>query len=177
MLRDGFALTAAGTSERFSRLAKGALRGLLRGEALDGDLDAAVEHVMAGFASLPLHPDVVPGVRALRQAGLRLVTLSNGSTQVAESLFAAGGIRDQFEMLLSVEDAVPWKPARAAYEYAARECGTAAHDMVLVAAHPWDIDGASRAGLRTAWVNRTVATYPEYFQPPTHEVPSGGNLN
>ena len=50
---------------------------------------------MAGFASLPLHPDVVPGVRALRQAGLRLVTLSNGSTQVAESLiepkFSRGG--------------------------------------------------------------------------------------
>lgn len=172
LLRDGFALTAAGGTEAFSRLGEGVLRQLLAGVELDRDPDEAVAHVMSGFASLALHPDVVDGVQALRRAGLRLVTLSNGSTKVAETLFDSAGIRGEFEALLSVEDAGTWKPARGAYEHAARACGTDLAQMLLVAVHPWDIDGANRAGMSTAWLNRTGSTYPEYFTEPTHKAAS-----
>jgi len=170
LLRDGFALTAAGASRPFAELAVDALRTVLHGVDIDRDLDAAIEHVMAGFGQLPVHPDVPDGIRALRALGRRLVTLTNGSTQVPEQLFTQAGIRDQFETLLSVEDAGIWKPARAAYGYAARTCGTDRADMLLVAVHPWDIDGASRAGLSTAWVSRAGADYPGHFRPPTHTV-------
>lgn len=176
LLRDGFALTAAGAFEPFARLGQGMLRALLDGTALDRGMDAAVEHVMAGFMSLPLHPDVVDGVRALRQAGLRLVTLTNGSAQVAESLFGTAEIRNEFEALLSVEDTGAWKPARPAYEYAASACGTSLDEMLLVAVHPWDIDGAARAGMSTAWVNRAGGGYPEYFTRPTYMVTSLAEL-
>ena len=42
--------------------------------------------------------------------------------------------------------------------------------MLLVAVHPWDIDGAKRAGLRTAWINRGGQPYPGYFLAPDHSV-------
>lgn len=172
LLRDGFALTAAGTTESFGRLGQGALRSVLAGVPLDRDVDEAVEHVLAGFAALALHPDVPDGVRALRRAGLRLVTLTNGATSVAERLFSDAGIRGEFEQLLSVEDAGTWKPGRAAYAYAADACGTQLGDMLLVAVHPWDIDGAARAGMSTAWVNRGGKPYPDYFSPPASAVSS-----
>jgi 2-haloacid dehalogenase len=35
---------------------------------------------------------------------------------------------------------------------------------MLVAVHPWDVDGAARAGLRTAWLNRKEAPYPAHFR-------------
>jgi FMN phosphatase YigB (HAD superfamily) len=35
---------------------------------------------------------------------------------------------------------------------------------------PWDIGGAARAGMNTAWINRTGAPYPAYFAPPHHTV-------
>lgn len=89
---------------------------------------------------------------------------------MAENLFSAAGIREEFEALLSVEDAGVWKPARGAYEHAARVCGTDLGDMLLVAVHPWDIDGAGRAGMPTAWVDRAGTTYPDYFSPPTFTV-------
>lgn len=38
--------------------------------------------------------------------------------------------------------------------------------MVLVAVHPWDIHGAARAGLRTAWINRDARPCPAYFRRP-----------
>jgi len=49
-------------------------------------------------------------------------------------------------------------------------CDVDLADLLLVAVHPWDIDGAARAGLSTAWVNRTDAPYPAFFTPPTHTV-------
>lgn len=170
VLRDGFALTSVGTSEKFSVIGDELFRALADPPALNRDVDDAVEHVLTGFMSLPLHPDIVDGVRALRAAGLRLVTLSNGAAKVAENLLDSAGLGDQFAHVLSVEDAGAWKPDRRAYEYAARVCGTVPAQMMMVAAHPWDIDGAARAGMSTAWINRIGAAYPSFFTPPTKTV-------
>jgi 2-haloacid dehalogenase len=105
VLRDGFALTAAGRSERFSLIGEQALDTLFADVPLDRGLDAAVEHVLSGFTSIPPHPDVPAGVRALRAAGLRLVTLTNGSTDIAETSLDTAGLGGEFEALLSVDEA------------------------------------------------------------------------
>lgn len=166
LLRDGFALTAVGVGEPFARIAAEALRVSLHGVALNRGVEEAVEHVMAGFAALEVHPDVPDGLGALRDLGIRLVTLSNGSSAVAEGLLDRAGIRDHVEALLSVEDAGVWKPAAAAYAYALERCGVDPMDAMLVAVHPWDIDGAARAGLATAWLDRSGGPYPAYFRAP-----------
>ncbi|MDJ0455791.1 haloacid dehalogenase type II [Pseudarthrobacter phenanthrenivorans] len=166
LLRDGFALTASGGKEAFATIGADALHTLLAAERIPGDRDAAVERVMAAMQNLSLHPDVPDGVRALAAAGHRLITLTNGAAANTDKLFVAGGIRDHFELLLSVEDAPAWKPAKAAYGYAATSAGAEPSNMLLVAVHPWDIHGAAKAGLRTAWINRTGARYPSYFQSP-----------
>jgi 2-haloacid dehalogenase len=170
LLRDAFALTAAGGNARFATLASAGLRSIFTGLSLTRDLDAAVEHVMSGFTALDVHRDVPDGVRALKESGRRLVTLSNGSAGVAHRLLTGAGIREEFEQLLSVEDAGVWKPALGSYAYAARTCGVDPVEMMLVAVHPWDIDGAARAGMETAWINRDGLPYPEYFTAPTHTI-------
>jgi len=112
----------------------------------------------------------------LRAAGHRLATLSNGAAEVAAGLLGRAGVRDQFEALLSVEDAGAWKPARAAYLYAADRLRVRPAEATLVAVHPWDIDGAARAGLRTAWINRTGAAYPAHLTSPERTVRTVGEL-
>ncbi|HVE29819.1 MAG TPA: haloacid dehalogenase type II [Mycobacteriales bacterium] len=170
LLRDGIGVAAAGGLVRFADAARGVLAPML-----PGDPDA-VQHVMAGFQNLPVHPDVPAGVRALRAAGHRLATLSNGAAEVAAGLLGRAGVRDQFEALLSVEDAGAWKPARAAYLYAADRLRVRPAEATLVAVHPWDIDGAARAGLRTAWINRTGAAYPAHLTSPERTVRTVGEL-
>jgi 2-haloacid dehalogenase len=165
LLRDGFALNVAGATARMADIGASLLRAHLVGLPLDRDLDEAVDHVMAGFARLGLHPDVVDGVHALAAMGIRLVTLSNGSADLARGLFERAGILGQFERLLSVDATATWKPAPAAYRHALSECGVDAPDAMLVAVHPWDIDGASRAGLATAWLDRSGGSYPGHFRP------------
>lgn len=172
LLRDGFALTASGDIESFAVLGAEALRVRLHGQSLNRPLEEAVDHVMQGFSELAVHPDVPQGIRALSELGIRLVTLSNGAATVADTLLQGAGVRDRFERLLTVEDAGVWKPARRAYTYALDECGVTSDDTMLVAVHPWDIDGAARAGLGTAWVSRNGAPYPSYFSAPDISVVS-----
>jgi 2-haloacid dehalogenase len=171
VLRDGFALTAAGGKEPFARLARGVLDGVLAGVSLNRPAGEAADHILAGFSDLGVHPDVPEGVRLLREGGLRLVTLSNGSADVAGKLLTAAGIRGAFERLLSVEDAPAWKPGPAAYAYAARACSVPAAQMLLVAVHPWDIHGARQAGMRAGWISRGPAPYPGYFAAPDLRAP------
>ena len=171
LLRDGFALTATGGMETFARLAAGALRAVLAGASLNRPADDAMDHILAGFADLRVHPDVPEGVRILRQHSLRLVTLANGSADIADRLLSKAGIRSEFEQLLSVDDAGAWKPAPAAYAYAARACSVPMDQMLLVAVHPWDIHGAHLAGLRTGWISREQTPYPDYFAAPDLQAP------
>ena len=63
-------------------------------------------------------------------------------------------------------------PAAEAYQYAARTCQVSPERMLLVAVHPWDIDGAINAGLAAAWLNRGGLAYPDHFHPPTVVAPS-----
>lgn len=172
VLRDGFALAAAESDAGFADIARTVLDAHLRGIDLTMAAADAVRHVMDGFGQLDVHPDVPGGVRALHDLGIRLVTLSNGSVSVAETLLDRAGVRDRFERLLSVEDAGRWKPARASYAHALAVCEVEARDAMLVAVHPWDVDGAVRAGLRTAWIDRTGRPYPGHFETPDVTVTS-----
>lgn len=172
LLRDGFALTASQDIESFATLGAEALRVRLHGMPLERPLDQAVEHVMEGFSELAVHPDVADGIRGLSELGIRLVTLSNGSAGVADTLLQRAGVRDSFERLLTVEDAGVWKPAARAYAYALQECSVEPRRAMLVAVHPWDIDGARRAGLATAWIDRAGGPYPSYFAAADLEVAS-----
>lgn len=166
ILRDGFALAAAGGSEQFMEIATGSLHGLLQDRPLNRSVDTAVEHVMAAFSTLSLHPDAAGGIADLKAAGFRLAALTNGSIRTTERLLDTAGVVNDFERLLSVADAPAWKPHRAAYAYAAETLGVDAAQMLLTAVHPWDIHGAAVAGLRTAWVDRTGVPYPDYFTAP-----------
>lgn len=167
VLRDGFALTAAGGTASFADIGGELLRDMLADRRLDRDLGEAVEHVLAGFGRLDVHDDVRSGLPALAALGIRIVTLSNGSASVAEGLLGRSGLDGEVEAVYSVEDAGAWKPSPTAYRYALDRCGVPAGDAMLVAVHPWDVDGAARVGLRTAWVDRSGRrTYPAHFSAP-----------
>lgn len=168
VLRDGFALTAAGASAPFADVGAAVARTLLRAHLEPAALDGAVAAVLAAMGELPVHPDVPAGVRALAATGVRLATLTNGGSAVPAAVLGRAGLRDAFEALLSVQDGpgAAWKPAASAYRHAAGVLGADPADVALVAAHPWDVDGASRAGLRTVWVDRSGSPYPEVFARP-----------
>ncbi|WP_427886540.1 haloacid dehalogenase type II [Kribbella sp. GL6] len=169
ILRDGFALTAVGEYAAFRDLAADLLEAQLIAAGAEAT-EEVVGGVLSGFTRLPLHPDVAPGLRKIREAGIRIVTLTNGAAGMSENIFQNGGILPLLEHRLDVSVPRRWKPHPDAYRYAAEVCGVPVERMALAAVHPWDIDGAARAGLRTAYVDRRRTPYPRAFRTPDRQV-------
>ena len=93
------------------------------------------------------------GLDALRREHVT-ATLSNGHLALLVDLARHGDLR--FDCLLSAELARAYKPAPEVYRTAARLLGVEPGELMLVAAHPWDLQGARAAGLRTAFVDRPL---------------------
>ncbi len=166
-LRDGFALAASGASRPFAAVGAAVLTGLLSHvDGLTAPVEDAVRSVLDGVAALDVHPDVPAGLHALADAGLRVVTLTNGSVPQTEGLLERAGVAHLVERRLSVDDAGRWKPHPDAYRYASAQCGVPLERCALVAVHPWDLHGARSVGMGTGWVDRRGTLWPDVFAPP-----------
>lgn len=131
---------------------------------------------LAPMATAPPHPDVVPGIARLAQSGHRLITLTNGSTEVANLQVESAGLRDYLERVISVEEVGRFKPDASVYLYAAREMGVPVEETMLVASHDWDCAGAMKAGARAAFVSRPGITWGLPSEPPALVVADLGEL-
>lgn len=104
--------------------------------------------------TMPAYPDVRPGLALLKERGFTVATLTNSTEASALRVIEHANLRDQFDRVLSADAVQRFKPAREAYEYAATQLNVDIGQMVLVAAHSWDIRGAMAAGCQTAFVGR-----------------------
>ncbi len=116
--------------------------------------DEDQQRILGTIRELPPHPEVRAALERLRDAGLRLATLTNSTLPVAEAQIQHAGLRDLFEQVLSADTARRLKPHRAAYERAAEALGVGVGQVRLVAAHAWDVTGAIRAGCAAAFIAR-----------------------
>jgi 2-haloacid dehalogenase len=161
LLRDGFALTAAGDFRRFPDVARAALVALAPHTTTDER-----QHVLDVFTDLPAHSDVTPALQRLTAAGTPAIALTNGTSQSTEQLLRRAGLDGHVARVVSVDEVCAWKPAPQPYLHAAAAVGVAPADLALVAVHAWDIHGARRAGLGTGWCARLEGRYPEILDPP-----------
>ena len=151
MIRSALTLTAAGEYAAFGALAAAALRDLAAERGRDVT-DTQVQRLADGMRKLPAHPDVAPGLAALRDAGHRLVALTNSVLDVAEAQLTSSGLRDLVDGVYSADEVGRLKPAPEPYRMVLER--ERADRAVLVAAHDWDVAGAAAAGLETAFLRR-----------------------
>ena len=100
------------------------------------------------------YPEVREGLEMLRANGFRLAALTNGAASIARRQVEFAVLTGYFEKVLSAEDSGELKPSAAAYQYAAKQLGIKTSEILMVAAHPWDIAGALAAGGEAAFIAR-----------------------
>lgn len=153
-----------GTSERpFIEHIESAIRCLAVEHELDAD---RVPDALQNAAELPPRPGAEEALERL--AGARLVALTNSGAEAGERTLRAARLLDRFEQVLGVDAVGTFKPHRSVYRYALEEARTAPADAILVATHFWDLAGAARLGIGTAWVTHGVRGWPNVFPPPDH---------
>lgn len=152
-LLDGFALAVTGSYQPLLEVARGTLEGLLVKHGLP-TADSTLKQILSGFSELSAERDAGSAMQRLRNSGVRVLALTNGSSGNTERLLKNSGLDAYVEKIVSIDDAKAWKPRAEVYLHAARVAGCPPERMALVAAHAWDCHGAAHAGLRTAWVSR-----------------------
>jgi 2-haloacid dehalogenase len=98
-------------------------------------------------------PDSVGGLNLLK-ASLPIATLSNGNVSLLMNMARNAGL--PWDVIFSAELFGQYKPDLEVYQKAAAYLGFANHEVMLVAAHPGDLEAAKKAGLRTAFVSRPM---------------------
>jgi 2-haloacid dehalogenase len=116
--------------------------------------EEGVETIVGGMRRLPPHPDVAGALEALRDAGFRQVTLTNSPLDVAHAQLAFAGIDGLIDDVLSADEVGQLKPGALPYAIVAERASVPLADVLLVAAHAWDVSGALAAGARAAFVAR-----------------------
>jgi len=108
-----------------------------------------------------LYPDVLPGLEHLFSK-FTVIAVTNGNANLHTI-----GIRHLFHDVVTAVDAGAAKPSRRIFDVAIQKAGAAPQEVLHVGDHPeTDIDGGRNAGLRTAWVNRTNAEWPDHMPEP-----------
>src|SRR3954470_18390742 len=97
--------------------------------------------------------DTAPALRRARDAGLRLVIVSNTDRDIVEHSLKHIGI--PFDGVVTAEDVQSYKPALPHFERALEVVGEPAERILHVAfGFKYDIGPAQQLGFRSAWVNR-----------------------
>jgi 2-haloacid dehalogenase len=98
-------------------------------------------------------PDTVPALRRAKQAGMRLVIVSNTDRAIIDHTLRQ--LEIDFDGVVVAEDCRAYKPSLVPFERAQEVIGEQAERVLHVAfGFKYDIGPARRIGFRTAWVNR-----------------------
>ena len=102
----------------------------------------------------PLQEGMQEGFSNLLSQDFRMATLTNSSEKIIRERMERTGFISYFEMVLSAEHVRKYKPCIEVYEWAAQQLQLNLNEILLVSSHGWDIAGAARAGMRTAYLKR-----------------------
>lgn len=147
------ALTLSRLYVCFDELASAVLR--MIGEVRQVSVQTSdVEELGALLRAMPAQPDAAPALGALKQAGFRLVTLTNSPPSAAPSPLERAGLASFFGRSYSIDQVRRFKPAPETYRMVADGEGLSPADLCLVACHVWDTVGAQAAGCFAGLVER-----------------------
>jgi len=123
-------------------------------------VDAAFEVYFAARNRVECYTDALPALADLA-ARLPLVSISNGNADLERI-----GLRQHFAHCISARDFGTAKPHASIFQDACLRLGLAPEHVLHVGDDPHlDVIGARDAGLRTAWLNRTGATWSHSMTP------------
>ncbi|MFG0267264.1 MAG: haloacid dehalogenase type II [Rhodopirellula sp. JB055] len=166
MLHYSLVETLSGEYHDFGEIGTAALMMVAQREGIVLDRETAKAAIVTPLRSLPAHTDVREGLQRLSEQGYRLVSLTNSSKVGVETQLENAGLTDLFEKRYSIDQIQKYKPHGDTYRMVLDDLGVQASEVLMVAAHAWDLAGAKNVGLQTAFVKRPGASlYPNVQRP------------
>jgi 2-haloacid dehalogenase len=139
--------------EDFSVITRESLAYTLRCVGLKSD-PAVFERIMEKYVHLDLYPDAKAALTAMKDR--KLAILSNGSTDMLNSLVRNTGLDKILDATISIDSRKIFKPAPAAYTLIESTLEVTPAEVLFVSSNPFDVCGAKAFGLNVAWIERVT---------------------
>ena len=127
----------------------------------------ARKRLMSQYACLSAFPENLGALRELKQLGLPLAILSNGTPEMLDIAVKSAGMNGLFDHLLSVEAVKKYKTAPEAYRLGPDAFKLPTREILFVSSNCWDALGAAWFGYTTFWINRSGQPLEELGVQPT----------
>jgi 2-haloacid dehalogenase len=128
-----------------------------------------MKKALSAIKTLKAYPDVEKGLTLLKDNGFRLATLTNSPENALKEQLINSNLTDHFEQALSINAIEKYKPAAETYLWAAKKLGVKPQEMIMIAAHGWDLAGAANAGLATGFIAREGQSIYSLSSEPNYE--------
>jgi 2-haloacid dehalogenase len=161
-LRDAIAFSHAGGYQPLKEVLAAELPRTLKLLGIEADA-MQLSRVVNSFTELELQPGAVESFRILAEAGWKLIALTNGSEESTHKLLDRVGVLQDFASIFSCDTIQKTKPHPDVYALPKQDT---TGDIWMVAAHAWDIIGAVRAGLKTAFITQEEKDYLSVYPQP-----------
>ena len=161
-LRDAFALSLAGGYRPLIEVLEAELPRTLKMVGISAS-SVQLSHVVNSFTELELSPGALEAFEIITKSGWKLVALTNGSEDSTRKLLERAGVQQLFASILSCDAVQKSKPHPDVY---AMPSQNADGDVWMVAVHAWDIAGAAKANLRTAFITQEEKDYLSIYPQP-----------
>ncbi|WP_372754229.1 haloacid dehalogenase type II [Labilibaculum sp.] len=166
MLHYSLVETLSNNYHAFGEIGTAALMMVAETQGISMKYDDAKTSIVTPLRSLQAYPDVVPGLIALNKDTFHIVSLTNSSAKGVETQFINAGLTDYFEKRYTIGSIQKYKPHPDTYQMVLKDLGVKPEEVLMVAAHAWDLAGAKNVGLQTAFIARPGKTlYPNVDEP------------
>jgi 2-haloacid dehalogenase len=169
----GYGILEVGTSGQWKTvdvIVRESLNQLVSTFDLPGISESDKRELTLSWRRLEPWDDSVEGLRRLREGGFRVVTLANGNVSLLADLSCNTAL--VWDEILSAQFVQRYKPDPAVYQMGISQLQLQPEEIMMVAAHKYDLNAAKIAGFKTAFVWRPKELGP--CGEPDHPEPSDG---
>ncbi|GIX28257.1 MAG: haloacetate dehalogenase [Burkholderiales bacterium] len=117
--------------------------------------EAAIKDIVSQYHKLRAYPDVIGALKSLKAQGHTIKIVANPTKKMIEDHSKYAGTYQYIdEIISSGEEAKAFKPSPKVFQLGIARAGCPKENILWVTGHFWEIVGAAKQGLKTAWTNR-----------------------
>jgi len=132
--------------------------------------------LLEAYLSLDAFPDARAALALLKNRGLRVAILSNGSPRMLTAAVNASDLGELLDGVLSVDALRIYKPRPEVYALVTDRFGVGPQEVAFISSNRWDVMGAATFGFHPVWVNRTRMPEEYADRPPDRVIPDLATL-
>ena len=159
-LKEGFASSTPEKFLSFSKIAKEELKKLIIYKKKNPQI---LKFLFDGFKNLKANHDIKDSFKILKKHNIKIATLTNGPKKNSINLLKKNKLIELVNYQFSIEDIKIWKPNPEPYLFVSNKLKYNTNEIIMVAAHGWDINGAKKVGMKTGYIKSYEKKLSSYY--------------